>query len=1182
MPLRNAPVQQFVFFPIAASRVLQEAWMRPLPISVRFSRFLKIVLPTLFVVILATVPAYGQSTFGEILGTITDSSGAVIGGATVTLVNTDTDQQRTTTSSASGSYTFFNLDAGHYKITATQAGFAAVTIIDLELQARETKRVDASLKVGAPSEIMTVGGESAGVITTEVSNVSEDRTGRELIDLPVAIYSRASGSTSPISTLTTQAGVQTDNNGDLAVAGTAPGLTSVTLDGISTMVIEYAGPINELFPSFNSISEMKVSQVNNGAEFSGVSDITTTTKSGTNDLHGGVFENHENRALASNNQFALSKPELILNDFGGFLGGPIVRDKTFFFASYEGLRLPRQIPITTSVPSSAMRTGNLCAYLQAQHGNTNVQDAYGNPLPCNAVPISSVAANVLNYLMPPPTNTTSFVNNFQENFPAPISSDQGDLRIDQTLSDRQSMFGRLTYKSRAVTTPPDPNTDGALFYETAGSPSTGPFYQPEIDSNITLAYNFAVRPNLINELRGGFSRFHLHTTLNVNSQNLLNQIGITGIPNPDSFGSVPFFSFDEGGLFQQTGGANPSTQISDTLEIGDNLTWQKGKHTFKFGADWRRLSDHDDNAFGALRSGYYSFDGSSPVGQTIGDPFASFLLGYPDWMLITLVSPQTLNENMNALGYSYGFFAQDDWKVTPFLTLNLGLRYELHPPLFDQGHNSSNFLPNYQTTVSGQTVSGALVVPDQQALSLTEAGLAASIAPTPILTAAQAGIPSGLRFTYKKDIAPRIGFAWRPFHDDKTVIRGGYGLFYMSPLGFNVLAGWATTSSFIPYFGNGYSGGAPLFSFPAPFPSNLDAAQPGQSYLYGFNIHYLDPRVQQWNLTFERNLGYDIGLRLSYIGSHGSNLQDMVNINQVPANTIGYYQGAVNNVPYSLWGQVDDVENLAKSNYNALSIETQKRFSKGLQFDASYTFTRDLSDAGGTNPTTLPIESTGALPYVSDRFHPLLDYGNISYDRRHRFLLTSLYELPFGRGKMFADRSSAFVNAIIGGWEWAGLITLESGPFLTPYQTANDSAGTNNISFFGSERADLVPGVSRYVSLSPNLNPNGSLSSFNFLNPAAFAIPGGTVPIGRYGDAAVGSIVGPSTKFASMSLIKTIPIEERTKFQFGAEASNVFNHKNYQPPNMQVGSPGFGTITALQTVEGAGPRLLELTARISF
>jgi Carboxypeptidase regulatory-like domain/TonB dependent receptor len=1157
--------------------------MRHSPLSARYCEFLKAVLPALILAVMTlAVSASGQSTFGSILGTIRDDSGAVINGATVTLANTDTGLEQKTMSGNGGSYIFINLEAGRYKVAIARAGFAAVTITDLDLQARETKRVDANLKVGAQSESTTVEGTAAGVITTEVSNVSEDRTGRELVDLPVAIYSRASGSTSPISTLTTQAGVQTDNNGDLAVAGTAPGLMSVTLDGISTMVIEYAGPINELFPSFNSISEMKVSQVNNSAEFSGVSDITTTSKSGTNELHGGVFENHENRALASNNEFAASKPKLILNDFGGFLGGPIIREKTFFFASYEGLRLPREVPITTSVPSSAMRSGNLCSYLQAQHGNTNVQDAYGNPLPCDAVPISPVAANVLNYLMPAPTNPNSYVNNFQENFPAPISSDQGDLRIDQTLSQRQSMFGRLTYKSRSVSTPPDPNTDGALFYETAGSPSTGPFSQPETDSNITLAYNFAIRPNLINELRGGWSRYHLHTTLNINSQSLLGQVGITGIPNPDSFGAVPYFSFDEGGLFQQTGGANPSTQISDTLEIGDNLTWQKGKHIFKFGADWRRYSDHDDNAFGALRSGFYSFDGSSPVGQTIGDPFASFLLGYPDWMLITLVSSKTVDENMNAVGYSYGFFAQDDWKVTPSLTLNLGLRYELHPPLYDEGHNSSNFLPNYQATIAGQAVNGALVVPDQQALSLTEPGLAASIAPTPILTASQAGIPSGLRFTYKKDIAPRIGFAWRPFHDDRTVVRGGYGLFYMTPLGFNVLAGWATTSSFIPYFGNGYSGGAPLFSLPAPFPSNLDAAQPGQSYLYGFPIHYMDPRVQQWNLTFERNLGYDIGLRLSYIGSHGSNLQDMVNLNQVPANTIGYYQGAINNVPYPLWGQVDAVANLAESNYNAVSVEAQKRLSKGLQFDASYTFTRDLSDAGGTNPTTLPIESTGALPYVSDRFHPLLDYGNISYDRRHRFLLTGLYDLPFGRGKTFASGSSGFTNAVIGGWEWAGVVTLESGPFLTPYQTANDSAGTNNISFFGSERADIVPAVSHYVPQTASFNPDGSVASFNYLNPAAFAIPGGTSPIGRYGNAGVGSVLGPSTKFVSMSLIKTIPLAEKAKFQFGAEASNVFNHKNYQPPNMQVGSPAFGTITALQTVEGAGPRLLELTARINF
>ena len=238
---------------------------------------------------------------------------------------------------------------------------------------------------------------------------------------------------------------------------------------------------------------------------------------------------------------------------------------------------------------------------------------------------------------------------------------------------------------------------------------------------------------------------------------------------------------------------------------------------------------------------------------------------------------------MNGVGYAWGFFGQDDWKVTPSLTLNLGLRYELHPPLTDTGYNVGAFLPDYQ----GPTGPGALVVPNQQAIKMADPGLLGSVPNTPLLTARQAGIPEALRYTDKKDFGPRIGFAWRPFHNDKTVIRGGYGRFIESPLGFALVAGWATTTSYIPYYGNYFARRVtPAISFPAPFPNPIDQAQPGYvNFYYAFPIHYKDPSVQQWNFTVERELGFGTGLRFSYIGNHGSNLEVMQDLNQVHANT---------------------------------------------------------------------------------------------------------------------------------------------------------------------------------------------------------------------------------------------------------------------------------------------------------
>jgi hypothetical protein len=1129
--------------------------MHSIPAS-RFST-LPLLAALCLTLTLSGTAAYAQSTFGSFVGTVTDVTGAVIKGASVTLVNVGTTAQKVAFTDDDGAFSFLNVEAGKYTLIFTASGFQKTEYTELNLVARETKRVNASLTAGAPTEVVDVKGGAIGVITTDVSNIEANRTGQELIDLPVAIYSRSTGSTSPISTLTTQPGVQTDSSNNLVIAGTTPALTAVTLDGISTMKIEYAGPASELFPSFNSISEMKVSGSNNNAEFSGVADVTTTSKAGTNAYHGGVFWNHENAALNADDPFA-GKLALIMNNFGGFFGGPIIHNKTFLFTSYEGLRLPKQTPLVTNVPTNDMRSGNLTNYLAGKP----IYQPDGTPINPSAVPISSVAANFLQYLMPAPNagDPNVPVNNFKTNMRTPISSNQFDVRVDQNIGAKHQVFGRISYKNRSVTTAPSLNCP--WFCETAGSPSTGAFQQPETDTALTVAHSMSITPTLLNELRGGFSRYHLSTTLNVNSQSILNEIGITGIPNVSPYGAVPSAVF--GGTFQQTGGANPSTQISSTIQIADNLTWVKHSHTFKFGLDFRRLSDHDDNAFGSLRSGQYGFDGSSEVGATINDPYVSFLLGYPDWEAITLVS----NDKMNGLGYAWGFFGQDDWKVTPSLTLNLGLRYELHPPMTDTGYNVGAFVPEYQ----GPNGPGALVVPNQQAVQMADPGLIGSVPNTPLLTAAQAGIPEALRYTYRKDFGPRIGFAWRPFHNDKTVVRGGYGRFIESPLGFALVAGWATTSSFIPFYGNYFaSPGVPAISFPAPFPNPIDQAQPGfASFLYAFPVHYIDPSVQQWNLTLEREVGFGTGLRFSYIGNHGSNLQVMQDLNQVHANTIGY-GAASGSRPFLDWQIIESATNAARSNYNSFTADAHKRFGNGLQFESSYVFTRDLSTAGGGNPTALATEPG---PYMTDRFNPNLDYGNVIFDRRHRFLTTYLYELPIGRGKRLLGDANKALDAVVGGWETGGVLLFQSGPFLTPVQGSCDSAGTNIIGVQSVGLADVVPGVPRYGS------------GLQYLNQAAFAVPGmasGTcTAIGRFGNAGVGNVVGPGTKAVSMSFIKSVSFTEKAKLQLGAEISNIFNHPNYAPPDMYVGSGAFGTLNAVQTAEGAGSRIVNITVRFSF
>ena len=1135
-------------------------------------------------VAIASVQMPAQSTYGAILGTVRDSSGALVPGAQVTLKNTGTSAKQSAATDESGNYAFKNIDVGSYALTFTAPGFEKESLSEISLTARETRRLDAVLKPGAETETVVVLDSAAPVITTDVSNVAETKVGDELVELPVAIYSSSAGSTSPISTLTTEAGVQTDDSGQLDVSGTTAALLSVTIDGISSVGVEYSGPVNEMFPSFNSIEEIRVSESNNNAEFSGVADITTVSKAGTNHFHGGVFENHENNFFNANDAFANFKPKIIMNDFGGTLGGPLSiprlyngHDKTFFFISFEGLRLPRETPMLLSVPSTDMRNGNITDYLADQGVAAVYQPDGVTPIDPANVPVSPISANLLQYLMPTPNHGAvgDIANNYQTNFRSPISSNQGDVRLDQTISPKQSVFARFSYKNRQVITAPSPSCTYSYCAE-AGSPLQGGYNTPEIDEGLTFAHNFIFSPRLLNEFRGGFNAQHTSETQSYSTSSLLAQTGLT-VPQPDlSWSEAPQVVIPG---FMSTGAGNPGMQRGEIIQALDNVTWTHANHSFKFGADFKRISDHDDNVYGNYRSGWYVFDGSSYVGGKIGDPYTAFLLGLPDYTEFS----STNKPAMDGLGYSNAVFAQDDWKITSSLTLNLGLRYELHPPIRETHYNTAVFQPSYNGPgTDGSTVQGAVVVPNAQALSFKSDDFYAAISPTPIITAAEAGIPESLRFTDKTDWGPRIGFAWRPFTNDKTVVRGGWGRFIETPLGFSLVSGWAVHASYLATYNQPQQGDTvtPLLTFSNPINSTSSSATGTANFDYAFPIHYKDPTVQQWNLTVEQDLGRGIGVRVSYTGSHGQNLDAMEDLNQVPANKVGYAQASLS-LPYPSWAVIQSVANAAESNYSSGTVELSRRSGKGLTFDASYTLTRDLSNAGGATPTAFAIAGGN---FLTDRFHPGLDYGNVIYDRRHRFLANYLYDLPFGHGRRWLANGT-LPNILAGGWQLAGVTIFQSGPFLTPFIDTVDPANTNILTTVGQTRPDQIARVSPYAShrsVSQWLNP----AAFQYSNLQTVQIINNVpveVGIGRFGNAPVGGVVGPGTANFSLSLMKLVLLTEKSNLQLGVEAANLFNHRNYEPPNMQVDDPsGFGTISALQTAEGAGPRSLELSGRITF
>lgn len=1112
--------------------------------------FRVVTLIALAVSVVATAPA--QSTLGTILGSAKDGSGAAIPSAAVVLKNENVSGMATSLTGPSGLYEFPNLEPGTYSLTFRAPGFSELSFDRIVILARDTRRVDAVLSVQTQTAQVEVRASVDDALVTDISNLDSTKTGRELVDLPVAIATRGAGSTSPLSTLTSQPVVQTDAGGNISVAGGSPNQLSITLDGISSMGARSPSIITELFPSFSAISEITVSETDNPAEFGGVSDVTTVSKSGANQFHGGIFEIHQNRDLTARNTFSATKPALVLNDFGAYLGGPVVlpklyngHEKTFFFIDYEGLRYPKQTVLTESVPSLAYRDGNLSSV------SRQIFAPGGSPLAGNIIPasmISQTSKNILQYFYPLPNfgSPNAISNNFTALVPSPITSDQGDMRLDEIVTPAQRVFARYTYKARSVTT------------ASSTSYLNGPTFSPELDFGLTAGYNWIITPQLINEVRAGFNANHSYSSFNLTATQAATEVGnIDLLPHPLPAGDLAPNVQISG--FQTAGGNNSSSTKQQNLQLLDNLTWSKGAHTLKFGVDLRYIQTTFTNALGAYRIGLYSFTGSV-TNAVIGNNFASFLLGVPD---STAVSSQPLPD-ADVHSFHDAVFVQDNWKVTPSLTLNFGLRWEYHPMFVDSMHNIGAFLPTYSSVVNGQTENGAVVIADNR--TPVNPLFSASIYPTPTLTAQQAGIPSSLRYSSERDFDPRIGFAWRPFQNGKTVVRGAYGMFTIALLGSLANAGWGQPAGYLGVFQQSFTGKIPALTFPYPFPANL--AVPGvQTFDIGEDIHYKDPHVQQWNFTIEHELGLGAVLRASYVGSHGTNLGLLENLDQVPANTVGFATANAAR-PFPLWAEIEYETNGGRSNYNALQTEVNKRFARGLQFQASYVYLRNLSDNGGSAPSSFASERGG---FISDRFNPGLDYGNVAYSRRHRFLGTFLYELPFGQGKTFLKNANRVLDGAAGGWQMAGVLVFQTGPFLTPTVAAADPSGTGFAQLVGSGRPDTVPGVSVYAA-------NQRLSSW--LNPAAFAVPQNN--IGRFGDATVGSIAGPGTQSVALSLIKSVRLAESARLQFGAQVANVFNHPNYAPPNTSFNTAAFGTITSLQSAEGAGPRSIQLTGRVTF
>ena len=1103
-----------------------------------------------------TLTSLAQSTFGTITGTVTDPSGAVLPNATITITSKNTQAIRTVTTNGEGTYLAINLDPGVYRIETTATGFGKF-VRETELLARQIARVDVRVETAAVSAQVDI--ISTGAITTETPTISDSKSGREINGL--ALNFRATGLPSPIVVATMAPGVQQDRAGNISVAGGQPYTTSFSIDGISTQSVRGGAAVRDLFPSVEGIAEFKVNSSNNNAEFGQVSDVTTISKSGANAYHGTAFLFHQNKRLDATNPFgATANGKRIYfpghtNSFGGAFSGPLsipkvydAKNKTFFFVDYEGVRRGDPLAIIQTVPPDAYRKGDL----------SNIATAIKNPFTGgtytnNQIPVNPAAAKVLDLLYVQQNQAAMNKSNFVSSATNVYSVNGFDLRGDHNFNDNHKFFVRYTHKNVQTV-----GTDGGGNFNT----KFGQYSNSTKVRNLAGSYNWILRPNLINEFRAGYSINDVLQDYPLAKQGaqITQSIGLTGLPKAPLLGGIPNFSFSDGSFISTNSTGRPHFTGNKTYQFNDSLTWTKGSHTIKGGIDFQKLKFQDYLSFFAGDDfGEFSF-----TGQYTGNAFADFLVGLPSSTTYAANGP-----DVKPYAYHYAGFVQDDFRVTPKLTLSFGVRYELHPPFNDE----TNQLANLDRTTKG----GRVLVQNAAGLALVAPSFRTDIKDTPIVIASDAGFPDRLRKTDKNDWNPRFGFAYRPFNDNKTVIRGGVGIYTVTVLGSVLysLAGIATSNA--PVFQNSAPGSTTFrLQLPNAFPTGTTAGSGGIPDFRRANQPDLtDPYSMQWNLTIERELLWNTGLRLTYTGSKTRQLIYSPDLNQVKPNTTGYAPLVATtdlrkaNLAYPNFNAVLTRDNGPSAKYHAFTAELSRRFKNGTSFQSSYTLAKNLSNAGGPAPGGFAAENG---PTTLNIYNIQADYGDVAFTRRHRFLTTFLWELPVGKGKKLLNSSNAAVDAVLGGWGINGILLFQSGPYLTPTFTGTDPSGTGV----------LVRGVT--TTQRPDRIGNGNISNPTidaYFDKAAFVRPASN--IGRFGNAGVGILRGPGTEVFSMTVGKQFSITEQLKLRYEAAFSNLFNHLNPDiPGTLNITSAAFGRITRPQSVDQSGPRIIQMSLRLAF
>jgi hypothetical protein len=1128
-------------------------------------RHLIVPLLLTLILVLAHSVLVAQVESGKVVGSIRDASGALLPGARITVTNIDTNAFRSAVATNNGEYVLTELQPGTYTLVAEQEGFKKAVQAAVRLNVNQVVRVDFVLSVGSINETVTVTAAEP-LVESETSSIGqvidESRVhqlplnGRNFMQLAYLSPGVNKGPASTGSTGNVQQGdIPEDErgNGSIQVNGLWATNNNYLLNGFDNNEQQIGFELIE--PPIDAIQEFKVQTSNFGADIGkGGAVVNVVTKSGTNKFHGSGFEFLRNSFMDAKNYFddpARPIPPFKRNEFGGSFGGPIIRSRTFFFVDYQGRRIRTSDTFLSLVPNPAEIHGDFSDLLTGSSpisiydpltgkqfmGNNN---ASPNVIPSCPSPTGGAcldpAAQKVVALFPQPNVPPAQGSLFRFNPADRNNQDSFDVRIDHQITAKDSFFGVFNY-SNVDDKRPDP------FPGIAGGGSfTGNISNKALMAGLSDVHTFSATK--INELKIGYTRYQVDARPFFMGQNLATQLGISGIndPNRPATGGLPNIQIS--GLNNLGNGDwFPESLHENNYQLLDSFTYIRGHHALKLGGDLRRRHHgffQTQNSRGDL---FFNGQFTNPtLFPNVAVPLADFLIGYVQNLFR---DGQTGTYGMR--WWEFGTYLMDDYRVSDKLTLNLGVRYDAYTPMVEDHNRLANF----------DFRSGLFVAPGV----------------TPGTSR------SGNVATNWKNVSPRLGFAYSLGNDNKTAIRGGYGIFYDlqadqndTELAYNPAPGIFGSQSLTASLGPSpvmiLSQGAPAIAF-----SNISNPSGRASAAF---FHNPTTYIEEWNFNVERQLMNDVVLQVGYVGTRGVHLTYLRNLNQATQPTWQNFSGPTGNEGRPYVGTVPNIAAIRTEGHDinlinhGLQVRFEKRSSHGWSMLNSYTYQHTIGQATETETPNSDVEPQNTYNLRAER-------GNVAPDFRHQFTSAWSYQLPVGPGQRFL-RSTGPAHRVTEGWQLNAIIALYSGQAFTP-QLSFDPTNTGS----GGPRPDLVGNPYKFSNASC-----GTGQSVNcWYNPAAFAVPGpapGQPPnpsgplASMFGNARRGSLRGPAFYNTDFSIFKDFKLRERATLQLRAEIFNLFNTPQFALPNPHVDTPTAGQITS--TLHES--RQIQLSMNVSF